>query len=187
MAEQPRDPHKLCVACGLCCNGAWFGRGDLGAHEVEPARTAGLRVKSEDGRHHFGQPCTRYLNGCCSIYESWRPRVCGDYTCALLDRYLAGKVDEAEAMGHIASVKVMHERVIAETGDLEDGLSAASFMRRLGSRSPEDGQAAHPPLSPAATMDVVALKVYFNRHFMKPDKDTAGVPVAGNALPDHGT
>lgn len=185
MAEQPRDPHRLCVACGLCCNGAWFGRGELGADEVEPARTAGLRVKSVDGRHHFGQPCTRFLSGCCSIYESWRPRVCGDYTCALLDRYMAGEVGEAEAMGHIVSVKAMHERVIAEVGVQEDGLSGVSFMRRLGS-STESGQAELPPLSPAATMDVVALKVYFNRHFKKPDKDAAGVAAADTAPPDHG-
>lgn len=186
MAEQPRDPHKLCVACGLCCNGAWFGRGELGPDELEPARAAGLRVRSVDGGHHFGQPCTGFLNGCCSIYATWRPRVCGAYTCALLDRYMAGEVGEAEAMGHIASVKVMHQRVIAEVGVLEDGLSGGSFMRRLGS-STEGGSSAHPPLSPTATMDVVALKVYFNRHFKHPEKEAAGVTVADTAPPEHGT
>lgn len=185
MAEQPRDPHKLCVACGLCCNGAWFGRGELGADEVEQTRAAGLQVKTLAGVDHLGLPCPKFLNGCCSIYESWRPRVCGAYTCALLDRYMAGEVGEAEAMGHIVSVKTMHERVIAEVGVLEDGLSGASFMRRLGN-SHEGGPAELPPLSPAATMDVVALKVYFNRHFKHPDKDTAGVPAADTAPPDHG-
>lgn len=168
MTEAARDPHKLCVACGLCCNGAWFGHGVLDADEVERTRAAGLRVKTFGGSDHLGLPCPKFQNGCCSIYEGWRPRVCGAYTCALLNRYMAGEVSEPEAMGHIASAKAMFERVVAETGELEDGLSGASVMRRLGGGSAEVPASDLPPLSPGATMDVVALKVYFNRHFLKP-------------------
>lgn len=166
MTDGARDPHKLCVACGLCCNGAWFGHGELGADEVDRTRSAGLRVKTVGGVDHLGLPCPKFLNGCCSIYEGWRPRVCGAYTCALLNRYMAGELGESEAMGHIASAKAMFERVVAETGALEDGLWGAAVMRRLGSVG-DESPASIPPLPPEVTMDVVALKVYFQRHFMK--------------------
>lgn len=167
MSDDVRDPHKLCIACGLCCNGAWFGHGVLETEEVEQTRAAGLRVKTVGGVDHLGLPCPKFLNGCCSIYEGWRPRVCGTYTCSLLNRYMAGDVGERESMGHIAAAKAMFERVVAETGELKDGLWSAGVMQRLGSGL-DTAASSIPPLPPEVTMDVVALQVYFKRHFMKP-------------------
>ena len=167
MTDEARDPHKLCIACGLCCNGAWFGCGVLEADEVDRARSVGLRIKIHHDAEHFGQPCSKFLNGCCSIYEGWRPRACGAYTCALLNRYMAGDVGEQEAMGHIAAAKAMFERVVAETGELKDGLRSVGVMQRLGSGL-DTAASSIPPLPPEVTMDVVAQQVYFKRHFMKP-------------------
>ena len=166
MTDDTRDPHKLCVACGLCCNGAWFGQGILEPDEIEQTRAAGLRVKTTANVAYLGLPCTKFQNGCCSIYEGWRPRVCERYTCALLNRFMAGEVSESEAMGHVASAKAMFDRVRAEAGDLEDGLISA--LRRLGGPSGRADESL-PPLSAETTMDAVALKVYFNRHFLKPE------------------
>ena len=168
MADSARDTHKLCIAYGLCCNGAWFGHGELDADEVGQTLAAGLRVKSVGGVDHLGLPCPKFLNGCCSIYEGWRPRVCGAYTCDLLNRYMAGEVGESEAMAHIVSAKAMFERVVAETGELKEGLWGGAVMQRLGSGY-GDAAPSLPPLPPEVAMDVVALRVYFQRHFVKPE------------------
>ncbi|MFP8781185.1 hypothetical protein [Hydrogenophaga sp. RWCD_12] len=167
MSDSAPDPHKLCLACGLCCRGGWFATGELGQDELEDAKSAGLHVNDAPGQVALRLPCPKFLGGCCSIYDSWRPKVCGAYSCALLNKYMAGDVAEKEALNLVTAAVVMFDRIVAETGPMEGGIAGQEFLQLLSAS--EQGQVAGGrQLSPVAKMDVVALKVFFARHFRKP-------------------
>lgn len=159
------------MACGLCCKGVWFNSVALDPEEVPQARTMGLKVVQKADKSFFIQPCPRHVNGCCSIYGNWRPKVCASYTCALLDRFLAGEISKEKALSHVAAAGEMAKRVMAETGPVEGGLLSDAFLTRL-STPWEPGKTNQ--LSAEGRMDTVALRVFFDSHFKKtPPADSA--------------
>lgn len=82
---------KICLACGLCCNGSLFTNGKLRPEEVEPARKNRLVVIDEgDEGPLFEQPCARFDADAkaCTIYEE-RPHTCRGFECRLLARFRA--------------------------------------------------------------------------------------------------
>jgi uncharacterized protein len=161
--------QALCKACGLCCNGVWFSTGNLETDEIERAEQEGFRLRRTAAGPRFVQPCHKYQNGCCSAYTQWRPSVCNSYTCALLNRVLQGQMSSDEAVRHVAAARTMADRVMQETGPIEDGLAGQSFVRWLAD-APLPTDPPRLPLSPVAKMDAVALRVYFERHFKQSDK-----------------
>lgn len=185
MADNPPDPHKLCLQCGLCCNGAWFSNGGLSEDEVVLALEHGLRVEVSDGGARFRQPCPKHIGGSCSLYATWRPGVCSSYTCALLDKYVQRDIDEATALAFVAEARAMYERIVEETGELEDGVMGPSFMKRLDP-APDEGGTGRAPLSPEAKMDAVGLIVYFDRHFKRSEQDGRSTAPATVDQSDHG-
>jgi Fe-S-cluster containining protein len=74
----------LCRSCGLCCDGSLFGRVDLEAMEVEPAKRRGLRILTNG--NGFEQPCAAHAQTGCAIYEE-RPLSCRRFTCRLYERH----------------------------------------------------------------------------------------------------
>ena len=162
--DAPPDGQSLCTACGLCCKGVWFSSVGLGPEEVPQARAIGLTVIQNGDKSSFAQPCSMHLNGCCSVYGAWRPKVCKSYTCALLDRFLAGEISKETSLSHVAAACEMVDRVIAETGPIEGGLLSDEFTARL-SAPWEPGNVNQ--LSAESRMDAVALRVYFDSHFKK--------------------
>lgn len=184
MSDPTPDPHKLCLACGLCCKGGWFSTGDLGQDEVEPARSIGLRVEVTPEQVSLQLPCPKFLDGCCSIYDSWRPRVCGAFSCTLLDKFVAGEVGEKEAMRLVTAAAAMFDRIVAEVGDLPDGVVGRQFMSRLADDIQPRHAGSETALSPGAKMDVVALRVFYERHFRKTPQNG---PAAPGVAPAPGT
>ena len=55
------DGGRLCLACGMCCDGSLFGLVRLGAAEVARMTRLGLPVFSPDDHPALKQPC-RALN-----------------------------------------------------------------------------------------------------------------------------
>jgi len=82
--------RRLCLSCGLCCDGSLFGRVPLEAREIEPARKARLRLV--DGG--FEQPCEALVTvgaragarRSCRVYRD-RPAACSRFVCRLYDRH----------------------------------------------------------------------------------------------------
>lgn len=73
----------LCRACGLCCDGALFGRVPLAPDEAEPLRRRGLRVV---GAGALEQPCAALSpspdDRACTLYDE-RPAACRAFVCTL--------------------------------------------------------------------------------------------------------
>ena len=80
--------EALCRSCGLCCDGALFGRVELQPDEVEPARRHRLHVVA--GGKAFEQPCSALVrrdgDAVCAAYDE-RPRACRRFVCRLYERH----------------------------------------------------------------------------------------------------
>ena len=88
---------RLCVECGMCCNGVMFSTVKLQPGESAKALGAlGLKVK----RGAFAQPCTALEGLRCSIYAA-RPTRCRLFECQQLKRIAAGEINEATALAAI--------------------------------------------------------------------------------------
>jgi len=127
----------LCQSCGLCCDGALFGRVSLDPEEVEPARRNRLRVL--DNGKGFEQPCTAFSvrgapsgpqRACCSIYDE-RPLSCRSFACRLYDRH---RREGGPIELRLAAVQRVRQ-LVAELRAL--GLSPADF----DAAPPASGQA----------------------------------------------
>lgn len=100
-----RDATRVCLSCGMCCDGTLFDRAPLKANEVEPARASVLKVlQTPDGGHALAQPCAALKTAGCSIYEQ-RPAACRRYECPLLRALADDEVTELEAIELVARVR----------------------------------------------------------------------------------
>lgn len=175
MEETELPPgQRLCVACGLCCNGVWFSHALISEDEVEPTLSLGLTVRppAADGQRSFALPCHHHKNGCCSIYGSWRPNVCGSYRCALLIKVEQGAVSFDEALKTVETAKALADAILAETGPVEGGLVGDAFLH-LAHSAPEGNEHG---LTPISRLNAGALRVIYLHHFDNPAESPAAAP-----------
>ncbi|MEO7677083.1 MAG: YkgJ family cysteine cluster protein [Verrucomicrobiota bacterium] len=157
----PSTAERLCLTCGLCCNGVIFAdvqlqRGD----DAAKLNTLGLRLSGLPGRpkaerssanspagdsfqrKKFSQPCAAF-DGCrCRIYED-RPEYCRTFDCALLQQVNLGEVDLPNALGLIEKARRRAEKVrqiLRKIGDKDEHLALSLRFRRT-SRRLEQGEA----------------------------------------------
>src|SRR5262245_65319934 len=100
----PVDGSELCLQCGLCCDGTLFTNITLKPSEHAYAQSLGLAVNTTpDGGLGAPQPCSAFVDGCCSLYAVGRPAACGSYRCELLKAYAAGtrNLDEVLPVVHL--------------------------------------------------------------------------------------
>ncbi|WP_118074081.1 YkgJ family cysteine cluster protein [Novosphingobium sp. THN1] len=105
---------KLCLACGLCCDGTVFGFALIEESEVEDTAAIGLQTF----RTTYDEPAFRlgchYLDGtACTRYQSWRPSVCGDYYCQVQKRVRKHELAEEKAFSMIARARQMTDEIKA--------------------------------------------------------------------------
>ena len=105
---------RLCLACGMCCDGTVHAFARIQAADVEPAQAAGFApYDTPDGLPAFPRPC-RYLDGAaCRRYMDWRPSICGDYFCKLQKRVATDECAEDEAFQLIANALSARKQVQA--------------------------------------------------------------------------
>ncbi|MFT5031977.1 MAG: Fe-S-cluster containining protein [Candidatus Binatia bacterium] len=139
-AEIPSEgsvASRLCLRCGLCCNGVLFGDVRV-VDEDKPEKLLklGLPLQHTEGTWHFDQPCKAHSCAGCGIYSD-RPAYCAEFNCALLQDVLRGRRDEAEAGRIIDRAKRLAESVdemLAARGETDKTLSLSrryqSFMAR---------------------------------------------------------
>ena len=168
------DATTLCLACGFCCDGTLHTHTVLLADEVDAATDIGLVVDVVHDKPAFGQPCTMFRDGSCSIYDR-RPHVCRRYECALLKRTLGGEITLEQALRVVGIAQkqfgVFRSRVpnadsfMRYLKDLEADADAAAADPAGTDGAQESGQAAPVALDAEASNHVVALVVYLTRHF----------------------
>lgn len=138
--------EKLCLTCGLCCNGVIFAdvqlqRGD----DAERFKALGLMLTKFRGRptEHghsthlkFPQPCAAF-DGChCRIYAQ-RPRHCRAFDCALLKSVNEGEVKVPAALRTIEKARSRAEKVrqlLRKLGDKDESVALSLRFRRMAKR-----------------------------------------------------
>lgn len=129
---------RLCLACGLCCEGTVFGFAVLEKDEVEQAAQIGLTgTVTTDNLPTFSLPCS-YLDGaCCTRYQDWRPSICSHYFCHVQKRTQRSELTEEEAFARITRARQLAADVAAL---LPEGMlmtHARDHFKRLAAKQPD--------------------------------------------------
>jgi Fe-S-cluster containining protein len=116
--SQPADvSSRLCLACGLCCDGTLFADVELRPGD-SPAelRESGFplrRGKDSEGQsvQKFSQPCSALGSDCrCAVYAG-RPARCREFDCDLLRAVQAGERTADSALRRIRETRRQRDAV----------------------------------------------------------------------------
>jgi Fe-S-cluster containining protein len=146
----PEGSQRLCLECGLCCNGVLFADvqlqpGDdtkrlemLGLTSVgRGGKVRDLGSKAGGRRLKFPQPCAAFGEDCrCRIYPD-RPKYCRQFECLLLKSVQAGKTEPDAALGIIRAARRRAEKVkrlLRELGDADEHIALSIRFRRMQKR-----------------------------------------------------
>ena len=133
--------EKLCLSCGMCCNGVIFADVQLqrGDNAVRLRKLGMLKPNATK----FSQPCSMH-DGCrCTIYAE-RPKYCQQFECLLLKNAQEGRVTESEAVRVIKDGQEKAARVqelLAQLGDKETTVALSKRFQSMR-RKMENGPAA---------------------------------------------
>jgi hypothetical protein len=135
-SETAAAASRLCLSCGLCCDGTLFQIVRM-QPEDSPAELAalGLRMRHRGEEFWMEQPCAALKRLCCTVYDQ-RPVRCRKFHCQQLTRLTAGEIDEGDALVLIADTHRLADRVrqrLAECGYREDGAPLQEQFDRVTS------------------------------------------------------
>ncbi|MBB5036855.1 YkgJ family cysteine cluster protein [Prosthecobacter dejongeii] len=102
---------RLCLACGMCCNGVLFHIVRLQqVDSVKRLESLGLKINRKKKEPYFNQPC-RFLEDCtCQIYND-RPSRCRLFECQQIKKLSSEETSENQALEIIALAKSKVARV----------------------------------------------------------------------------
>ena len=158
------DASRLCLACGICCQGAFhFGaRVDDGEHAAVHA--LGLTIQDSEEGPVFPLPCPLHQENRCTVYAD-RPSACRFYQCKLLRRYLAGKVTWDDCVRRVELAKDLLVRVRRR---MAIGPAGNVWTQLRAFEAEPEAIAADREL----VMDALALLTVGNQHFLNRAKPT---------------
>lgn len=140
-AERKRAADALCMDCGLCCDGTFFGSVVVAEDERDRLGRVGLRVVDSNGGLVMPQRCSALRGSVCSAYAD-RPKACRAYECSLRESFLAGTTSEKAARGSLARMQVLLT-TIRRAFDLPPGTSIWEAIIAISEPADAD------PLTPA--------------------------------------
>jgi Fe-S-cluster containining protein len=98
------EANALCMQCGLCCDGTFYGSVVVADDERPRLERVGLRIVQDGGATAMPQPCSA-LRGClCAVYEE-RPTACAAYECVLRKSVSTGARSMDEAIAAVAQMR----------------------------------------------------------------------------------
>lgn len=112
------NEQKLCVSCGLCCDGTLFDKAVL-----QKGEKGNLPEKIEEKyfvegeQEYFRLPC-HYFTGKCSIYHLKKAHVCSSFKCQLLRGCVKGKVEYQAAESIVVHAKTLRKEIYDLTNRL---------------------------------------------------------------------
>ncbi|MEO6181764.1 MAG: YkgJ family cysteine cluster protein [Verrucomicrobiota bacterium] len=153
--------EKLCLTCGLCCNGVIFANVQLQSGDpAERLKALGLRLlvrrksravvsvpsgEQNGTRYQFPQPCSAF-DGChCQIYQE-RPTHCHAFACALLKSVQLGRTNPASATRTIEKARMRAEKVrelLRQLGDNDEQVALSLRFRKTAKRLQEEKSDGH--------------------------------------------
>lgn len=143
---------RLCLSCGLCCDGTVYGFAIIREDEIEDADRIGMQVmRTVTNAPSFVMGC-HYLDGaCCTRYDQWRPSICGEYFCRVQIRARKAELTEDEAFGRIAEARRLADQVRELLPPHVPMSQARHYFKRLAAKQPN--------LTPEETRFVVRMFV----------------------------
>jgi Fe-S-cluster containining protein len=140
-------PERLCLACGLCCNGVLFKDVELQpGDDAEQLKSLGLPIREARGGRHskletrsskFPQPCATLCDdNRCRIYAE-RPARCREFECALFKSVAAGEAELAAALKTIRATRQRADqvrRLLRSLGDTDEHLALSLRFKRTRRR-----------------------------------------------------
>ena len=134
-SQKKADPAEaLCLACGLCCNGAIFNDVKLEPSDnPDRLRSLGLPVKRFGSKLGCSQPCAAFARGRCAIYAE-RPSHCRTFECLVLKGLKAGAIKPNAALKRVALARrraATVNRLLVELGNSDDDSSLQSRFRKI--------------------------------------------------------
>lgn len=93
---------KICMQCGMCCDGTLFTKANVKNREDELlAKSLGLTTFStSDSKIYFEQPC-QLFNKTCTIYDKPRPNCCSKFICEPLQKVRTNEITFNDAENQI--------------------------------------------------------------------------------------
>lgn len=163
--RQAPNSAALCLACGLCCNGALHHHASIKPSDITLIRELGLTLSASEGQLGFELPCPLYLNGCCSVYPR-RPSICAEYQCKLLKQHNSGEIDLAQALEVVQTAKALFEKIVEL---IPHGYALADLRRdieqRWNSGQGVAGSVALRRANSALLINIGRLAYYLRKHF----------------------
>ena len=120
MEGQHATEAGICGACGLCCDGSFFGHVEVTSAEEPALRRHVLPLFPQGRVLAFAQPCACFDGQLCTIYAD-RPKRCRLFECGLLKRVENGGLTPCAALKKIAQAR-------ARAGNVRD------LLRQSGQR-----------------------------------------------------
>ncbi len=141
--------EKLCLACGLCCDGTLFDNVRLVApDDATQLRAVGLPVRTTRGRQpvrFFRQPCAALQGDCrCGVYAE-RPTQCRAFECLVFKRASAGTLTWEAARRKVRQARREAEEIrtlLRRLGDQDEDRSLNERFRRTQQRLEAGGLTA---------------------------------------------
>lgn len=141
--------EKLCLACGLCCDGTLFGHVRLGPGDNAPQlKSLGLPVHTSRSLTpvlRLRQPCTALCaDRTCRIYAH-RPTQCRAYECGVFQQLRAGQMDFPAALRRVKQARLRANRarqLLRALGDTDDERSIEERFRSAQKRMESGGASA---------------------------------------------
>jgi Fe-S-cluster containining protein len=149
---------RLCMACGLCCNGVLFDIVCLQPQDaMKTLEKLGMKVNRRKTEPYFKQPCGFLHDRCCGIYDR-RPVRCRHFECRILRRLDAGEFSEEQASSLIQQAL----RMVEEIEQRLEKLGGQDMQATLGSRV---GQALEARPDPTLQDQLRRLQLLLDREF----------------------
>jgi Fe-S-cluster containining protein len=146
---------------------------NVAAEEANATVAAGLTLAQDDGKLVFRQPCPKFRDGCCTVYDI-RPPVCRRYRCALLIRLEAGQISVAEARDKVTTAKMLVARVNTSVPEAALAARRTAIWKSLKKGYVRLPAADKPPAA-RALLDIAALDSFLGLWFRKKKSDRAPV------------
>ena len=140
--------EKLCLACGLCCDGTLFDNVRLGpGDDAKKLKALGLPVsvsRAQTPITFFRQPCAALCaDRTCRVYAD-RPGQCRTFECGVFKAAQAGRITSAAALKLVKQARRRADkirRLLRQLGDTEEHRPLSERFRRTQRRL-ESGIAA---------------------------------------------
>jgi Fe-S-cluster containining protein len=110
-SDSAASADALCMQCGLCCDGTFYGSVVIAADERERLGRVGLAVlQHADASLTMAQPCVALRGRLCSVYSE-RPAACAKYQCTLRESVAAGEASLEEGLARVARMQALLETI----------------------------------------------------------------------------